>query len=243
MGRLASLEFAMALPSWYLDEQAHAGAVHLDASYEATYDEKAGAQRLVDPDRLSELGLTAESTLVDLGAGTGLFAAAAAAMCKRVVAADVSEPMVAAIRANALAAGATNLEAVQAGFLSYQHTGEPADFVYVRHAFHQLPDFWKAMALERIASFMRPGGMLWVRDLFFSCEPSEIDDVVEAWLSKAPANSGAGWTRGELDIHLRDEFSTYTWLFEAMLKRAGFEIRETEFTESRIFATFICVRL
>jgi hypothetical protein len=57
--------------------------------------------------------------------------------------------MLGLLRQRAAAAGVANLECVQAGFLSYQHAGPPADAVSTRNALHQLPDFWKAVALDR----------------------------------------------------------------------------------------------
>jgi trans-aconitate methyltransferase len=136
-----------------------------------------------------------------------------------------------------------NLECVRSGFLTYEHRGAPVDFVYSRHALHQLPDFWKAIALERIASLLRPGGILRVRDLFFSCPLGQVHDVVEAWLACAPERPEVGWTRAELETHLRDEHSTFTWLFEPMLVQAGFEVREATYTDSRIYAAYTCVRV
>ena len=47
-------------------------------------------------------------------------------------------------------ANLTDVEVVQAGFLTYEHRGRPADFVYSRFAFHHLPDFWKAVTLARV---------------------------------------------------------------------------------------------
>ena len=52
--------------------------------------------------------------------------------------------MQAALRDRATRAGLVNIECVQAGFLSYQHTGSPADAVFTRNALHQVPEFWKA---------------------------------------------------------------------------------------------------
>jgi len=57
---------------------------------------------------------------------------------------------------------------VQAGLLSYEHEGEPADFVHSRNTFHQVPDFWKVMALRRIHEILRPDGVLHLQDLVFS---------------------------------------------------------------------------
>jgi hypothetical protein len=134
------------------------------------------------------------------------------------------------------------VECVQAGFLSYTHRGAAADFVYTRHALHQIPDFWKAIALRSIAASLRAGGVLRLRDLFFSCEIREVDQVVEAWLRGAAQSSNEGWTRAELETHLREEYSTFTWLFEVMLQRAGFEIQEATYSESRIYASYTCIR-
>src|ERR1043166_2278571 len=73
---------------WLLDETAHAGSEHLDPAYAAAYDEKTGADPSAELELLREHGLAAETTLVDLGAGTGLTALAAAPHCRRVVAVD-----------------------------------------------------------------------------------------------------------------------------------------------------------
>ena len=65
-----------------------------------------------------------------------------------VTAVDVSPAMVATLRQRAAAEGLTNLVAVQAGFLTYEHAGPPVDGVFTRNALHHLPDFWKAVALD-----------------------------------------------------------------------------------------------
>ena len=232
----------MAHPRWYLDELAHAGQEHLDSAYVAGYDRKAGADWADELALLHGLGLDEARTLVDLGAGTGALALAAAPLCRRVVAVDVSPAMLAVLREQAERAGLRNLECVQAGLLSYEHQGEPADFVYSRHALHHLPDFWKALALQRVATMLRPGGVLRLRDLVFSCEPGEVGRTVEAWLAGAADRPEDGWARAELETHLREEYSTFSWLLEPMLERAGFAIRRTEYSASRVYATYVCVR-
>ena len=87
----------MTRPAWYPDERAHAGPEHLDPAYVATYEAKSG---LAPGDELALLrahGLGPETTLVDLGAGTGLLALAAAPHCRRVVAVDPSPAMLAVL--------------------------------------------------------------------------------------------------------------------------------------------------
>ena len=157
--------------------------------------------------------------LVDLGAGTGRFALAAAARVGRVVAVDVSPAMLSALRDRAIRAGLANIESVQAGFLSYQHTGSPADAVFTRNALHQVPDFWKALALDRIAQLLRPGGILRLHDLIFDFRPAEAEAVLGAWLDDASDDPARGYTRDDFAEHLRTEFSTFRWLTRAHAHR------------------------
>jgi SAM-dependent methyltransferase len=136
-----------------------------------------------------------------------------------------------------------NLELVRQGFLTYMHRGELADFVYTKNALHHLPDFWKAVALKRVAAILKQGGVLRLRDLVFSFEPEESEAVIEAWLQAAPGKPTDGWTRSELEIHLRQEYSTFSWLLEPMLHRAGFVIQEATYADSRVFAEYVCVKV
>src|SRR5271165_4507944 len=154
--------------AWLFDELAHAGDEHLDPRYVSGYDRKALADPTEDIAVLRDLGLDASSTLIDLGAGTGVFALAAAPLCRRVVAVDVSPAMLQVLHEHIEQQGLRNVEPVQAGFLTYAHRGDPADFVYSRHALHHLPDQWKALALQRIAASLKPGGVFRLRDLIFS---------------------------------------------------------------------------
>lgn len=232
----------MDFPDWYLDELRYAGPEHLDPAYVVGYDRKAGTDFAAEVDALRALGLGPASTLVDLGAGTGGLALAAAPHCRRVVAVDVSPTMLDVLRSRAERLGLANVDGVQAGFLSYAHQGEPADIVYSRNALHHLPDFWKVVALERVAALLRPGGVLRLRDLVFACAPAELGRVVEAWLAGAVASPEVGWTRAEFVTHLQTEYSTFTWLLEPMLERAGFLIRAAEYSPSQVYVAYTCVR-
>lgn len=227
---------------WQLDEIAHAGSEHLDPEYVAAYDDKVGVSADTEVAELRALGLDASATLVDLGAGTGLLALAAAGTCRRVIAVDVSLPMIERMEHRATELGLTNLECVHGGFLTYEHRGSLAELVYSRNALHHLPDFWKGIALARVASILRSGGVYVLRDLVYSFDPPEADAVIEAWLSRAPDQPTAGWTAAELATHVREEYSTYSWLLEPMLLRAGFDIREAEYSASRTFARYVCIK-
>jgi len=219
---------------WLFDELAHAGDEHLEPSYAATYDSKAQADPSDDLALLRRLGLNQGSTLVDFGAGTGTFALAAARVCRRVVAVDVSSAMLARLHGNARRLKLANVECVRSGFLTYEHQGELADFAYSRNALHHLPDFWKGVALQRVAAVLKPGGTFRLHDLVFSFGPEEAERDIEAWLAQAPSRPEEGWTAPELAAHVRDEYSTFTWLLEPLLGRAGFEIREAAYSPSSL---------
>jgi ubiquinone/menaquinone biosynthesis C-methylase UbiE len=227
---------------WWLDETAHAGREHLDPAYVAGYERKAGFDPTEDIDALRGHGLDRDSTLIDLGAGTGTFAVAAAAFCAHVVAVDVSPAMTAALRARVANLGIDNVTVVDGGFLSYEHRGEPVDFVFTRNALHQIPDFWKGVALARIASFLRPTGILRLRDLVFDFVPADADERIQAWMAGAVSDPAVGWTADELAEHVRGEFSTYSWLLDLMLERTGFEILDRSFRRSA-YGTYTARRI
>jgi ubiquinone/menaquinone biosynthesis C-methylase UbiE len=225
-----------------IDELAHAGPEHLDAAFVAGYDRKQG-----HPDPAEDLailearGLDGDSAVVDLGAGSGQFALAAARRFGHVTAVDVSPAMIALLQERAADAGLANMGCVRAGFLSYEHTGPPADGVYTRNALHQLPDFWKALALDRIARMMRTGGVLRLRDLIYDFRPAEAAQVFSRWFEYAATDPADGYTSGDYAEHIRTEFSTFRWLLEPILEAAGFEIVSAEFT-GRLYGAYTCVK-
>jgi hypothetical protein len=130
------------------------------------------------------------------------------------------------------------VQAVRAGFLTYEHVGAPADFIYSRYALHHLPDFWKAVVLSRLRGLLSAGGVLRLWDVVYDFLPAEAEDRIEAWCATG-GQAIYGWTRAELEEHVRDEHSTFTWLLEPLIARSGFEIAEAEHSEDGIFAKYV----
>lgn len=229
---------------WLLDEKAHARRDQADPCHVGGASVEHATDPGPDVELLRDLGLDGQSTFVDMGAGAGRMALAVAGICRRVVAVDISPEMVELVRRAAQdSSWADRIECVQAGFLSYRHSGQPADFVYSRNSLHHLPDFWKAVALRQIAGMLRPGGVLRLRDLVFSVDLGEVDERVGGWLEAAGREDLDGWGRGELERHLRDEFSTFSWVLEPMLERAGFDLLEASYSDSGMYAAYTCSRL
>ena len=150
--------------------------------------------------------------------------------------------MLQALRAKAAIAGVTNLEVEHAGFLTYNHAGAPADAVYSRYALHHLPDFWKAVALDRIHGMLRPGGIFRLWDVVYAFPPAQACDRVEAWCATGGDDIGDGWSRAELAEHVRDEHSTFTWLLEPMIKRTGFLIDDASYSDDKFLARYVLRR-
>jgi SAM-dependent methyltransferase len=225
--------------NWWLDESKFAGEEHLDEDYVAGYDAKAQVDPSEDVERLVALGLGEGKVLVDIGAGTGVFSLAAAETGASVVAVDVSPAMVDVIRERSEKLELDNVTVVKSGWLSYDHALDPADFVYARNALHQLPDFWKVIALHRVASFIRTGGYFLFRDLIFDLEPDDVEEGIVDWMSGAADHPARGFTAQDLANHVRNEYSTYTWLLEPMLERCGFEILERS-SRRNAYGTYLC---
>ena len=160
-------------------------------------------------------------------------------MCRRVVAVDPSPVMLERLRHKARDVGADNIEIAAAGFLTYAHEGDPADIVYSRYALHHLPDFWKVMALRRVRSMLRPGGLFRLWDVVYGFDVDEARDHIEAWCAPFGAEVEGDWARWEMEEHVRDEHSTFTWLLEAMFERTGFTIESADYSDDCFDAKYL----
>jgi hypothetical protein len=124
-----------------------------------------------------------------------------------------------------------------------KHEGAAPDFIYTRNALHHLPDFWKGTALTRIAALLPRDGIFQLRDLVFSFDRPQVEGGLANWLQTAAANRpGDVWTRTELERHLRDEHSTFTWLLEPMIERAGFDILTADYEPAGAYTNYLCAK-
>jgi len=226
-------------PGWLLDEVANAGRENLDVAHVERYDRKMDARALDEIELLHSAGLGASSVVVDLGTGTGQFALTVAPTCRRVVAVDPSPVMLERLRRKIDEAGADNVEIAAAGFLTYGHSGDPADVVYSRYALHHLPDFWKVAALHRARSMLRPGGIFRLWDVVYSFDVDDAHQRIEAWCAPFGEEVEGDWARWEMEEHVRDEHSTFTWLLEPMFERTGFTIESADYSDDGFDARYL----
>lgn len=231
----------MKTPAWQFDEFQQIGRDYGQAEEADTYESDHTKFRDFDAEceeTLQALALDPGASIIDLGAGTGAFSMRASQRGFRVYAVDVSEAMLAHARAKADAASLPNITFAHAGFLTYRHEGPPVDAIVTSFALHHLPDYWKAVALERMREMLRPGGKLFLRDVVLADDGA--CEHIQRFIDRQDAIGGAD-LREDAEGHFREEFSTYTWIMDGLLQRAGFAI-ESQRLDEGLLATYLCRR-
>jgi len=160
--------------------------------------------------------------------------------CSKVFAVDVSVTMLEYAKQKAQKQGIDNIEYCHAGFLTYEHYGEPLDVVVSQLALHHLPDFWKLIALKRINSMLKKGGKFYLRDTVYSFNVDNYGEFFNTWLSGIRQLAGEELAH-DTEIAISDEYSTYDWIMEGLIKRAGFEIDRIDYYEG-FLAVFVCTK-
>ena len=226
------------------DESAFAGRENVDPDHVARYDDKEDSGAIEEIAFLQQYGLGARSIVVDVGAGTGQFVSAAAPHVAQVIAADVSEPMLRRLRARVDAERLEHVTVERAGFLELELPVGGVDVVYSRLALHHLPDFWKSIALQRVAAWLKPGGHLRLVDVVYDFAVEDASQCLERWCSTGravPVGEAVedGWARWEIEEHVRDEHSTYSWILEGLAGRSGFTIEVKSYDSAAMMASYL----
>ncbi|MBW2622489.1 MAG: class I SAM-dependent methyltransferase [Deltaproteobacteria bacterium] len=230
-------------PLWQYDELKHSGVDYADPAQAQVFDTR--HQRFRDYEEetratLELLEIRPEHTIIDMGVGTGSFALNAARHCRKIFAVDVSEAMLDLCQQKARTAGIENIEFRQGGFLTYEHAGEPADAITCSMALHHLPDFWKLIGLRRLNRMLRTGGKSYLSDVVFSFDPSEYQSAIDGWVESTSRNVCTEF-KEEVEAHIRDEYSTFDWIMEGLLDRAGFTILEANYLDE-FLVQYRCVK-
>jgi len=135
--------------------------------------------------------------------------------------------------------GVDSINFVESGFLNYQHLSGPVDYATTSFAFHHLPDYWKTIALKNIYKMLKDSGRLYIQDVVIEEENSieNINSFIES-----QEQLGGEFLRVDAIEHFRDEFSTYDWVLEGMLERAGFTVDSKE-SISSLVARYFCAKI
>jgi putative AdoMet-dependent methyltransferase len=227
--------------SWQYDEFKQVGTDYGSEAEVAIYDSRHGDFRDLDAESISILDfleIKERDTVIDFGSGTGTFAIQAARRCARVYAVDVSKTMLDRAESKATKSGVTNIEFHHAGFLTYEHADQPVDAIVSTFAFHHLPDFWKGIALKRINNMLKPGGQFYIHDVIME-EGNAIDNI-QVLIDKL-AVAGGKRLQDDTERHFKDEYSTYDWVMEELLIRAGFRVK-SKHMDGGVLGTYICTK-
>jgi ubiquinone/menaquinone biosynthesis C-methylase UbiE len=227
---------------WVYDERRQVGTNYADESNVSDYD--AGMQRLRNIPQEVEvaaqaLSLSPAHAVWEIGCGTGEMALGMASRCRHVYASDVSTPMVAFARLKAAARGVTNVTFEEGGFLTGFVPPEAVDGVVSQLALHHLPDLWKLTALRRIAHALKTGGRFFLRDVVY---PSGVPDydAYFAGLVAGVRREGGDVLADETIAHIREEYSTFAWVIEEMLRQSGFVVVEK--LAERFTTSYTCAK-
>lgn len=213
----------MKTADWQWNEMQQVGTDYADLAQVEIYDTRMAAFRDVDGENremLGLLGLPAGAAVLEIGCGTGRFARAAAAAGLAVTAVDVSAIMLDYVKQQAKAEGSSDIATQHAGFLTMDLPAGHFDAVVSGAALHHLPDAWKLVALRNIARVLKAGGQFILRDVVFVVAEGEAPEQCFERFSGAFPNM-----RVEAALHVAQEFSTYDWIMEGLLARAGFAIQ------------------
>lgn len=86
---------------------------------------------------------------------------------------------------------------------------------------------------------LRTGGLLRLWDVVYNFAPEDAEEKLEAWCATGGDGIIGEWSRAELEEHIRDEHSTFTWFLEQMIDRAGFSVENATYSEDGIFARYL----
>ncbi len=229
-------------PDWLYNEFQFSGVDYADLATARQFDERHQRFRNYHDDFMrfqTRAGLKPSDVVIDLGCGTGALLAHAAKFCRRVYGIDPSPSMLAILREKLTAANLTNVELEQAGFLTFTAPEEPVDAVLSSIALHHLPDFWKGVALQRIADALKPGGVLYLYDVVFTFPVSDWRAGTERLLRDMGASTSVDQTFSEAKKHISSEFSTFSWALEGLLDRVGLEL-ERYYDDTSFLRAYVC---
>lgn len=225
--------------NWLYDEFQHVGKDYSQQQEVDVYDASHADFRDIDKESqaiLDAIDLQDHTSLIEFGCGTGVLAVLAAQRGAQVYAVDISEAMLDYARKRAQRHHLTNITFTQAGFLTYKHSADSVDAMVSSLALHHLPDFWKGVALKRMYAMLKPGGKLVLVDVVV--EGRDAIAKIDAFIEKQ-TQAGGDFLRDDAEGHFREEFSTYTWVMEGLLERAGFKIISMD-QHDGVFAKYIC---
>ena len=213
-------------PKWHYKEK-QTGVDYVDPEIAQGYDNEHQKFRDFKEETeqiVGKLGIRQDDTVLDIGCGTGGIALNLAKHSKKVICVDISREMLDILESKAQEQSIINIETHCAGFLTCKpEIDEKVDKIISMFSLHHLPDFWKSLALLKMAKTLKTGGKLYIFDLVFTFDVQNHQKALEEIITSMRDVAGDSMAR-ETEIHIRDEFSTYDWIMEGLIEKSGFSI-------------------
>jgi len=144
--------------AWHYDEFTQIGVDFETLEEVEQYDEGIGKGINIFDDvqeTANAVELKQTDTILEVGTATGELAIELSKMCEKVIAIDISEPMLIHARKKAQKRGQDNVEFITAGFLTYHNNGQLFDSIISKMTLHHLPELWKMIAIKRIYDMLK----------------------------------------------------------------------------------------
>ena len=234
------------MTNWVYDEFKHCGVDYSDEKQAENYDNQHQQFRDYEKEfnemiEFLSLGNTNGLSIIDLGCGTGATSIYAAKSFRKVYGIDVSNEMINQAKSKAEKEQISNIEFINAGFLTYSHKDEPVDLLITKAAFHHLPDFWKQVSLLKMNKMLKKGGILYIFDVVFHFNAAEYKTKINDWISDFELKAGNKF-KEDVETHIRDEYSTFNWILEGLIERAGFKIEKSR-TNDGFLTEYHCIKV
>jgi ubiquinone/menaquinone biosynthesis C-methylase UbiE len=230
-------------PEWYYYEK-QSGVDYSDPEIVREYDNQHQFRNFKEETEgiVHRLNIEPGDTVLEFGCGTGGITLNLAKYCQKVIGVDVSKEMLGILNEKAGKQNIVNIETHHAGFLTYDH--DPfceVDKIVSVFALHHLPDFWKSVAILKMAEILKPGKKLYLFDVVFTFKVKDHQKILEEMIEDMRDLAGDSMAR-ETITHIRDEFSTYDWIMEGLLVKSGFSIDSVEVGGKNLIG-YVCSKL
>lgn len=227
--------------TWYYDEYKSCGVDYSSIEQIKQYDANHSQFRNFDNEAkeiINDLLLNDNSIVADIGCGTAAITNAIAQKVKKIYAFDVSKQMIEYARHRY--PETINIEYICSGFLGLQNYDLEVDAAYTKMALHHLPDFWKQIAFRNLSYILKHGGKLLYVDVIFSGDIDSIENKIIRWIDTFKKQIGEK-SANEVEIHIKEEFSTFDWVIEKMLTDTHFTINN-KVNHDDMIIKYICTK-
>jgi ubiquinone/menaquinone biosynthesis C-methylase UbiE len=228
---------------WYFDEFTQVGTDYTDLEKVGIYDAKMQKFRNYEREAkliLSTLKIKPDDIILEIGTGTGHFALEASKKCKKVYAVDVSKTMLEYAKLKSEKENIKNIEWINSGFLNFEFPDIKFDHIVTNAALHHLPDFWKVLALKNIYNSLKNDGKFFLGDVIFSFNTDEISSKINTWINNSKKIDDDFYS--EAIIHTKEEYSTFSWIIEAILEKIGFKYQKLSNDNTNNIIVYLCTK-